>query len=368
MASLRLFSLLLASSFSCATIAQSAPEFPKPNFGLADAKHKQGKSGVQIGPGNAITIVSGQGTPTTINVLTFSGDGKFLAAGKDFGRVAIWDVSQKKFICAVDTGEGVVTAVAVSKDGQWLATAGQGDSFRAKLWHLPDGKLLRTYDYFSGFVHSLAFGPDGKWIVAWSNDGKSHVLDTAQDKQFLVLDGMFSPLLSSDGQTLMTVSRADYVVWNTADWSKVRTLPRPADFALPLALDTQAGTFVVSSSGRFRLMRLDNGSLLPNSPKLELPRFNPSAGGFAAFRPGTPLLFGHSGDRLWAWNSKTGQTCVSAMMYSESGALSADGSLLVGAKDNSILAQNSGETGVWLWNTDHLTDECFGRARTPNDR
>ena len=365
---IRLFALLLASSISCATIAQTVPGFPKHSFELVDAKHKQGKSGVQIGPGNSITIISGQGTPTSINVLAFSGDDTLLAAGKDFGRVVVWDVSQRKFICAVNTGEGIVTAVAVSKDGRWLATAGQEDSFRVKLWHLPDGKLLRTYDYFGGFVHSLAFGPDGKWIVAWSNDGKSHVLDTTQEKQLLVLDEMFSPLLSSDGQTLMTVSRANYVVWNTSNWNKVRTLPRPADFALPLALNTQAGTFVVASSGEFRLMRLDDGSQLPNSPKPELPRFNPSAGGFAAFRTGTPLLFGHSDDRLWAWNSETGQTCVSAMMYSESGILSPDGSLLAGAKDNSIFAQDSGETGVWLWNTDHLIADCFAKTGIPTER
>lgn len=362
MASIRLFALLLASSLSCAAIAQSVPEFPKPSFELADAKHKSGKSGVQIGPGNSITIVSGQGTPTAINVLSFSGNGKLLAAGKDFGRAVVWDVASQKFICAIDTGEGIVTAVAISKDGQQLATAGQGDGFRVKLWSLPDGKLLRTYDYFAGFVHSLAFGPDGKWIVAWSNDGKTHVFDTTQEMQILVMDGMFSPLLSGDGQTLMTVSRTDYVIWKTADWSKVRTLPRPTDFALPLAINTQAGTFVVSSSGRFRLMRLDDGSVLPNSPKPELPRFNPSAGGFASFGIGTPPLLGHSDDRLWAWNSETGETCVSPMMYSESGAFSSDASLLVGANDNSILAQNSREGGVWAWKTDHLIDECFRRA------
>ncbi len=156
MARIRLFALFLASSFSYVAIAQSASEFPKPSFELADAKHKQGTSGVQMGPGNSITIVSGQGTPTTINVLAFSGDGKLLAAGKDFGRVVVWDVSQRKFICALDTGEGIVTAVSVSKDGQGLVTAGQGDSFAVKLWSLPDGKLLRTYDDLSrlrAFAH-----------------------------------------------------------------------------------------------------------------------------------------------------------------------------------------------------------------------
>jgi WD40 repeat protein len=365
MASIRWFALFLATTSFCPITAQTVPGFPMPSFTLTDAKHKEGKSGVHVVPGNSITIVSGQGTPTTINVIAFSADGKLLVAGKDFGRVVVWDVPQRKFICAVNTGEGIVTAVAISKDGQWLATAGQGDNFRVRLWHLPDGKLLRTYNYFGGFVHSLVFGPDGNWIVAWSNDGKTHVLDTTQEREITVLNEMFSPLLSADGQTLMTVNRAGYVLWSTSDWTKVRTLPRPADYALPLALSAREAVLVIATSGQFQLMRLDDGSLLPNSPKTELPKLNLSAGGFAAFCNGTALLFGHSDDRLWAWNSETGQTCVSGMMYSESGALSPDGSLLAGAKNNSILAQSSGGTGVWVWNTDELIARCFGNAASP---
>jgi hypothetical protein len=55
------------------------------------------------------------------------------------------------------------------------------------------------------------------------------------------------------------------------------------------------------------------------------------------------------------------------MMYSESGTLSPDGSLLAGAKDNSIFAQNSGETGVWLWNIDELTARCFEKTVSPTE-
>jgi WD40 repeat protein len=356
------FVLLLAASISLPAKAQSVAGFSAPKFVLSDAKHKQEKSGVHLGPGNLITIVSGRGTPTSINILAFSKNGNFLAAGKDFGRVVVWDLRNRKFVCALVTGAGIVTAVALSTDGQWLVTAGQNDGFRAKLWHLPDAKLVRTYDYFQAYLHTLAFGPDGSWIIAWSNDSKVHVLDATRDKQLLELDGVFSPLLSSDGRTLMTVGRTEFTVWTTSDWSKQRSLPRPADFPVPLALNSRADTFVVASSGEFRLMRLSTGALLPNSPKPELPKFNPSAGGFAAFREGTPLLFGHSDDRLWVWNSETGQTCVSEMMYSESGTLSADGSLLAGAKDNSILAQSQSSTGVWVWDTDELVLKCLGAA------
>jgi len=353
--------LFIAMAMCLAAAGQAVPGFRKPSFKLSDVKHKEGKSGVSIGPGNSITIICGQGTPTAINVLTFSADGKLLAAGEDFGRVVVWGVPDRKVLCALNTGEGIVTAAAFSSDGQWLVTAGEGDNFRSKLWHMPDGRLVRTYNYFGGFVHSLSFGPDGKWMIAWSNDGKVHVVDATQEKQLFVLDEAFSPLLSSDGQTLMTVGRTEFALWNTANWTKVRNLPRPADGAVPMALNVRAGTFVVASSGEFRLMRLDTGALLSNAHKPELPEFNPSAGGFAAFRQGTPFLFGHSNDRLWVWNSATGQTCISGMMYSESGTLSPDGSLLAGAKDNSIFAQNAGGTGVWLWNTDQLVTRCFGK-------
>src|SRR6266478_3340291 len=78
------------------TAAQSAKSFPSPESMLRDAKHKEPKSGVQIGPGNTITIQSGVGTPTTINVLSFGKNGALLAAGKDFGRVVVWDVANKK--------------------------------------------------------------------------------------------------------------------------------------------------------------------------------------------------------------------------------------------------------------------------------
>jgi hypothetical protein len=114
MSSINQFSLLLVLCFGPQAVAQSLPGFPPPGTILADAKHKEGKSGVQLGPGNTITIQSGVGTPTTINVLAFSKDDRLLAAGKDFGRVVVFDVPNRKFLTALDTGQGIVTAVAIS--------------------------------------------------------------------------------------------------------------------------------------------------------------------------------------------------------------------------------------------------------------
>ena len=357
--SVALFIALLFAGSPLALQAQLS-KFGSPEAMLRDAKHKEPKSGVQIGPGNTIAIQSGVGTPTTINVLAFGKNGALLAAGKDFGRVVVWDVASKKFLCAVDTGQGIVHGVAISPDGQTLATGGEGDDFKLKLWHLPDGKLIKTYDSSAGFIHSVAFGPTGEWIVFAENGGPTRVLDLATGKVLLALKDTSFPVLSTDGSVLMTADKADFTIWKTSDWSKVRSLPRSPAYAVPLAVNPETDYFLYSYAGAFYLARLSTGELLPtNQPSPPLPKFNLSAGGFAAVDAGAPdLVFGHSDGRLWVWDTKSGKTCTSEVLYSESGALSPDGTLLVGAKDNSIFAQGQSPDGVLLWDTQRLAQSC----------
>ena len=95
-------------------VAQTVVSFPPPDTILTDVKHKEPKSGVQLGQGTTLTIQSGVGTPTTINVLAFSKDSKLLAAGKDFGRVVVWDLPSRKS-CVLS-----ILAKALSMPSQFL--------------------------------------------------------------------------------------------------------------------------------------------------------------------------------------------------------------------------------------------------------
>ena len=360
-----LFVALLFAPTQLPVQAQSS-KFAPPDVMLTDVKHKQPKSGVQIGPGNTISIQSGVGTPTSINVLSFGKNGALLAAGKDFGRVVVWDVVSRTFLCAVDTGQGIVHAVAISPDGQALATAGEGDNFKLKLWHLPDGKLRKTYSSSSGFIHSVAFGPTGEWIVFAENGGPTRVLDLATEKVLMELKDTSFPVLSTDGTVLMTANKTEFIIWKTSDWSQLRSLPRSPAYAVPLAIDPQTDKFAYSYAGAFSLARLSTGELLPRNQSSPLPKFNLSAGGFAAIDTGAPdLVFGHSDARLWAWDTKSGKTCTSEVLCSESGALSPDGTLLTGAKDNSILAQGKSPDGVLLWDTRRLVENCGFATNAP---
>jgi WD40 repeat protein len=339
--------------------AQTAKLFPPPDSMLTDIKHKEPKSGVQRGPGSTITIQTGVGTPTTINVLSFGKSGTLLAAGKDFGRVVVWDAVTRKFLCAIDTGQGSVTAVAISRDGQVIATAGEGDQFSLKLWHLPDGQLINSYRSSAGYIRSATVGPDGTWIVFSENFGATRVLELKTGKQLLELKGSFSPVLSPDATVLMVVTKTEFVLINTSAWTKQQAFPRDPVYAIPLALNPETDRFVLTSPSAFMLASLSTGKLLPNAQTEPLPKFNLSAGGFAAFDSEAPyLLFGHSDGRLWAWDSRSGHTCISPVLYSESGALSFNGGLLAGARDNSILAQGQSPDGILLWDTKHLAAKC----------
>jgi WD40 repeat protein len=350
--------LFLLLAIAHGSVAQSVVSFPPPDAILADTQHKESKSGMQLGPGNTITIKQGVGTPTTIHVLTFSKDSKLLAAGKDFGRVVVWNVPDRKFLCAVDTGQGIVRAVALSSDGRLMATGGEGDRFNVKLWRLPDCVPLRSYHYFNGYAHNLAFGPDGTWIVALDNASVVHVLDATADKQLLEIENQFSSILSPAGDILMTVDKANFHLWSTSDWNLKRTFSRSPEYAFPLALNPDADSFIITSSSALQLLRLSTGEVVHTVPVPELPKFNLAAGGFAAFGANN-IVFGQSDGRLWVWDTGTAQTCASELMYSESGSLSPDGTILAGAKDNSVFAKTRSGEGVWIWDTSKLRVKCF---------
>ncbi len=165
----------------------------------------------------------------------------------------------------------------------------------------------------------------------------------------------------------MTANKTEFIIWKTSDWSKLRSLPRSPAYAVPLAVHPETDKFVYSYAGAFALARLSTGELLPSNQPSPLPKFNLSAGGFAAIDTGAPeLVFGHSDARLWAWDTKSGKTCTSEVLYSESGVLSPDGTLLAGAKNNSILAQGQSPDGVLLWDTQRLVQGCgFVTITTP---
>jgi WD40 repeat protein len=152
----------------------------------------------------------------TLNSLSFSPDGKTLAAGYGiFGRgsgVVLWDVDKRQRLGdePLAVNEGPVSSVAFSPDGKTLAagypTLGSGGG--VVLWDV--GKRQRLGDepltVEGGDVSSVAFSPDGKTLAAGCGSVVLWNMDHRQCrgvKPFTVEGGSVSSVaFSPDGKTL----------------------------------------------------------------------------------------------------------------------------------------------------------------------
>jgi len=334
--------------------ARPIKPFPAPDIILHDEKHKEPKSGVQL-QGGQLTIMSGVGTPTVINALSFSADGNTLAAAKDFGRVVIWNVPGKKFLRALETGQGIVDAVAISPDGKTVATAGKEDQFSLKIWDVASGKVLKELKKAQAPIGSLEYDDTGQWLVAVDNSGVLRVFNSAVWEPTLTLSNIRASTMSQDRKTLVTVDEKELAMWTCSSWTRVHTSP-VAKNALLLAAHTASDRLVEYQHKSMQIVRGRGGDVI-----LERADFFPKnftwRPTFANFNFDGTLLYASMDGRLWLWNTEQNQACSTSQMYSGTGAVSPDGRWFAGAKDDSILSKERTD-GVWIWETKHLAISC----------
>jgi WD40 repeat protein len=189
------------------------------------------------------TLGGTDGPTKTTRTVAFSADSSRVAAGGDDGVVRVWEVRTGKEVLTWRDHEEMITSVAFSSDGKYLAAASGtpengGATWRAnvRLWDLSAGKPGRVLA--TGKPGRVAFSPDGKLLAVV--DGRVRLWDIASGEvvRTLTPDRGFVLVVafSADGKTLAggggdpvargagTVEVARAWVWDAGSGKLRRTL------------------------------------------------------------------------------------------------------------------------------------------------
>lgn len=111
------------------------------------------------------------GHASWVRALAFVPGQPILISGDYHGKVLWWnsDDETPKPVRSIDAHDGWVRMVAVSPDGQLLATCGNDQL--VKLWSAVDGKPIRQFAGHGCHVYNVAFHPDGKSVVSGDHKG-----------------------------------------------------------------------------------------------------------------------------------------------------------------------------------------------------
>jgi WD40 repeat protein/Leucine-rich repeat (LRR) protein len=155
-----------------------------------------------------------RGGKSGIHSLAITGNGETLAWGSS--EAVLWEPKEIHFLKG---HSGLVTAVALTKEGKLLASGSEDKTI--KLWDVPAATERTTLKGHTQRITGLAFSPDGKIVASASADGTIKLWDSATGTERATLPGHSSGVtfvaFSVDGQTLASAgSDGTIKLWDVA--------------------------------------------------------------------------------------------------------------------------------------------------------
>lgn len=119
--------------------------------------------------------------------ITFSPDGKLLAAGTTDNEIRVWQAADRKQLLICQGHTAWVRSVVFSPNNDIFASGSSDHTIR--LWDADTGQCLQTLRGHSDRVRSIAFSPDGATLVSGSDDQTIRLWDVQSGQQLELLQG-----------------------------------------------------------------------------------------------------------------------------------------------------------------------------------
>ena len=206
-----------------------------------------------------------RGHPGSPSDVAIGADSAALAAVSGDGRLRVRSI-QTEDRDDVLLHKGIVVCLAVSPNGQTLATADPNHQV-VNLWDMPDGELIGS---IKG-KHNVAFSPDRKWLAVMSFEGQLQLWDRSTPLNRLQTIGDLGSnpvtfgrnLTFSHGSKMLAFSgkNGTVIIWDVDKREVIHSLPDHSKDR-PVAFGPHDKVIATASSQLVRIWNVRSGRLL----------------------------------------------------------------------------------------------------------
>ncbi|GJD22824.1 WD-40 repeat protein [Rivularia sp. IAM M-261] len=276
--------------------------------------------------------------------IAFSTKNNIIATASGDYTIRFWNLNTGKCLKQLNGHTNRVCTVAFSCDEKILASAGFDMTIR--IWDVNTGNCLKVLQGHEDHVISLAFSPDKRMLATRGKDLTIRLWNTSTWECFKILQGYrgigtfaSSISFSPDGKMLASIGKDNtIIIWDTNTFESVKMLEGYSHFVRSVNFSPNGKTLAASSDdGAIRVWDVTTDKLL------KILHVNNSFVRSIAFNPDSNILASSQDNTVRLWNINSGESFNFLQGYSNiinSAVFSPDGK---------TIASGSQDCKVYLW-------------------
>ena len=160
--------------------------------------------------------------PGDTTQVVFSPDGETLVSAHIGGTITIWRFSDETLLHTIDAHNGIITSLAVSPDGELVASASLFPDPTVKVWCTADGSLVRTLESQNFRGGNVFFSPDGEYLAATSDTTLGTNLWRVSDWSLEDIMPIWGSAFTPDSMAVVEIVGSGVVFWQVGERKMVK--------------------------------------------------------------------------------------------------------------------------------------------------